>query len=87
MPAAHPALPQAVLGPYFWQAPAPSHLPVWPQLTGDSVAQPGGRGGSVGRSGVQVPTEPGTRQDWQAPPQAARSQQTLSTQWPEAQSA
>ena len=69
------ALEQAV--PFFaLQLPVPSHACVPAQLPGTSVP---------GVARTQVPSRPGTEQDWQDPEQDAMAQHTPSTQKPEAQ--
>jgi hypothetical protein len=63
----------------FWQPPAPSQVPVFPQVEEvDTAHCPVGAAPPAGMF-VQVPGLPGTLQDWQVP-QAADAQQTPSTQ-------
>ena len=69
---------------YLRQAPLPSQVPSMPQLALPSSGQ--SLRGSVPTSAiVQVPTLPGSAQEWQAPEQSCW-QQTPSKQWPLAQS-
>jgi hypothetical protein len=69
-----------------WQAPAPSHTPVRPQLLASSAGQPFWRGGPPAPTAWQEPALPGRLQARQGPAQEAVSQQTPSTQLPELQS-
>jgi hypothetical protein len=63
--------------PFFLlQPPLPSHACWSAQLPGTSVP---------GAARRQVPSRPGTAQDWQDPEQDAMAQQTPSTQNPDAQ--
>jgi len=71
---------------YFRQAPAPSQVPSLPHVDADATRHcAAARGGSPAAIGEQVPTLPASEHDMQVPVQAAL-QQTLFTQWPEAQS-
>ncbi len=72
-------VPQAVPSAYTAHLPAPSQLPVVPQLVGAMIGQaastvPAG-------TGAQVPSLPLTPHDWQLP-HAATAQQKPSVQWP-----
>jgi hypothetical protein len=72
---------QGVLFGYFWQAPAPSHLPLVPQLEGPwSVQKVAGAFVPAG-SGAQAPALPPTLQAWHEG-QLDDPQQTPSTQLP-----
>jgi hypothetical protein len=71
---------------YFWQAPAPSHLPfVEHAVALRSVQTPWGSAAPAATR-VHVPSFPATAQLRQAPSQVV-AQQTPSRQWPFTQSA
>jgi len=70
---------------YFWQPPIPSHLPLVPQVEAACVTQMPCGSALLAGTDVQVPL-PLKLQATQPPVQAV-AQQTLSTQWPEPQSA
>ncbi len=71
---------------YSWQTPAPSHLPVRPQVLGASMAQPAVRGSAPAGRLRHEPSAPGRLQVRQGPLHSAVSQQTPSTQLLELQS-
>jgi hypothetical protein len=76
----HDAGAQVVPFGYFWQPPAPSHLPFVPQL-GDRLSTQTPFGSSVPAArGAHMPALPPTLHAWHEP-QLALLQQTLSTQW------
>jgi hypothetical protein len=75
----HPPPPQPVPAAYWWQLPAPSHLPSVPQLMAPWSAQrPCGSAASVA-TGAQRPGELVRLHAWQVP-QPLVSQQTPSVQ-------
>jgi hypothetical protein len=79
-PAGHVALEQAVPSAYFWQPPAPSHLPFVPQLAWPSSAQKADGAAVPAATGAHVPL-PLMLQAWQAG-QSDEPQHTPSTQLP-----
>jgi hypothetical protein len=80
-PAAQLAIEQAVPSAYFWQPPAPSHLPFVPQDAARLSAHMAFGSIVPAARGAHVPALPETLQAWHEP-QAALPQQTPSTQWP-----
>jgi len=66
---------------YFWQPPAPSHLPFAPHAAAPLSMQTPLGSAEPAASGEQVPALPATLQAWQEP-QVALPQQTPSTQLP-----
>jgi hypothetical protein len=66
-----------------WQPPAPSHLPVRPQVLAASAAHALVRGSALAAKFWHEPVLPGTLHARQGPPHEATSQQTPSTQLPE----
>jgi hypothetical protein len=71
---------QGVLSAYFWQPPAPSHLPFVPQVDAPWSAQNEVGAAVPAATGAHVPL-PERLQAWQ-PPQLGCPQQTPSTQLP-----
>jgi hypothetical protein len=57
-PAGQAACEQLVPSAYFWQPPAPSHLPFVPQLAAPSSAQKDAGAGVLAATGVHVPVPP-----------------------------
>ena len=86
VPAVQVRGPQGVAAAKSWQAPAPSHLPVRPQLSWASGLHPSLRGSELATRFWHEPSAPGMLQDRQGPVQEATSQHTPSTQAPELQS-
>jgi hypothetical protein len=72
---------------YLWHAPAPSHMPSLPQVDAAAIGHwDATSGGDPAGIGEQVPTLPVSEHDVHVPVHALL-QQTLLTQWPDAQSA
>ena len=84
VPLAQPAAWQVVPAACLRQAPAPSHMPSFPQVDAASASQ-SLRGSVPAAADEHVPTLPTAPQVWQVPVQAVL-QQTPSTQKPLAQS-
>jgi hypothetical protein len=80
VPPAQLAGEQIVLSAYFWQPPAPSHLPFVPQVVGPWSVQNVTGAAVPATTGAHAPV-PETLQAWQAG-QLALPQQTPSTQLP-----
>jgi hypothetical protein len=81
VPAAQLAAAHTVPSAYFWQPPAPSHLPFVPQAEAPPSAHIAFGSVVPAASGAHVPALPETLQAWHEP-QAALPQQTPSVQWP-----
>jgi hypothetical protein len=79
--AGHDAVAQTVLAAYFWQPPAPSHLPVLPQVEASSGGQKLAGAAVPAGASVQVPV-PDRLHTWQAG-QLAEPQHTPSTHIPD----
>jgi hypothetical protein len=77
---------QVVFFAYSWHAPAPSHLPLVPQLGAPLSLQVLRGSAFPAATIVHLPTEPVSAQLRQAPVQPL-SQQTPSTHWPDLHSA
>jgi hypothetical protein len=79
--AGHDAAAHTVLAAYFWQPPAPSHLPVLPQVDAVSGGQKAAGAAVPAGASVQVPV-PERLHTWQDG-QAAEPQHTPSTHMPD----
>jgi hypothetical protein len=79
-PAGQVAVEHDVPSACFWQAPAPSHLPVVPQVDAACVAHAPFGSAAPAATGAQEPALPATLHARQLP-QLAAPQQTPSTQW------
>jgi hypothetical protein len=79
--AGHDAIAHTVLAAYFWQPPAPSHLPVLPHVEAAWGGQKAAGAAVPAGASVQVPV-PERLQTWQAGHEA-EPQQTPSTHMPE----
>jgi hypothetical protein len=80
-PAAQSAAEHEVPFGYFWQPPAPSHLPLVPQLAAPWSAQKAAGAVVPAATGAHAPRLPATLQAWHAG-QIWDPQQTLSMQLP-----
>jgi hypothetical protein len=81
VPAGQVAAAQLVPSGYFWQPPAPSHLPFVPQLAAPWSVQKLAGAAVPAATGAQAPALPPTLQAWHAG-QLADPQHTPSTQLP-----
>jgi hypothetical protein len=79
-PAGQLAVEHAVPSANFWQAPAPSHLPLVPHVDAICVAQTPFGSVVPAATGAHAPALPATLHAWHEP-QLAAPQQTPSTQW------